>query len=76
MVRAHVRKQATGFLLEMDAARAAKVNLPDGAEVFIIPGDDAAIEIVPVDSQRGKVVAAYERIELKSTAEARRSAGR
>jgi hypothetical protein len=76
MVRAHVRKHATGILLEMDATRAANVNLPDGAEVFIIPGDDAAIEIVPVDSQRGKVVAAYERIELKSTAEARRSAGR
>ena len=76
MVRATVRKQATGFLLEMDAARAGKINLPDNAEVFIIPGDDAAIEIVPVDSQRGKVVAAYERIELKSAAEARRSAGR
>ena len=76
MVRATVRRSATGFALEMDAARAAKVNLPDNAEVFIIPGDDAAIEIVPVDSQRGKVVAAYERIELKSAAEARRSAGR
>ena len=76
MVRATVRKNASGFLLEMDAARAAKVSLPDGAEVFIIPGDDAAVEIVPVDSQRGKVVAAYERIELKSAAEARRSAGR
>ena len=76
MVRATVRKNETGFLLEMDAARAGKVNLPDGGEVFIIPGDDAAVEIVPVDSQRGKVVAAYERIELKSAAEARRSAGR
>ena len=76
MVRATVRKQPTGFLLEMDAARAAKISLPDNGEVFIIPGDDAAIEVVPVDSQRGKVVAAYERIELKSAAEARRSAGR
>ena len=76
MVRATVRRNATGFALEMDATRVAKVNLPDGAEVFIIPGDDAAIEVVPVDSQRGKVVAAYERIELKSAAEARRSAGR
>ena len=75
MVRATIRRTDSGFQLEMDAARAAKINLLDG-EVFIIPGDDAAVEIVPVDSQRGKVVAAYERIELKSTAEARRSAGR
>ena len=76
MVRATIRRTESGFQLEMDAARAAKINLSDGAEVFVIPGDDAAVEIVPVDSQRGKVVAAYERIELKSTAEARRAAGR
>jgi hypothetical protein len=75
MVRATIRRTATGFQLDMDPARAEKIRLPDG-EVFIIPGDDAAVEIVPVDSQRGKVVAAYERIELKSTAEARKSAGR
>jgi translation initiation factor IF-1 len=75
MVRATIRRNESGFQLEMDAARAAKITLRDG-EVFIIPGDDAAVEIVPVDSQRGKVVAAYERIELKSTAEARKSAGR
>jgi hypothetical protein len=75
MVRATIRRTASGFQLEMDATRAEKITLPDG-EVFVIPGDDAAVEIVPVDSQRGKVVAAYEKIELKSTAEARRSAGR
>ena len=73
MVRATIRKNASGIQLEMDAERMAKVSLPDGAEVFLIGGDDAAVEIVPIESQRGKVVAAYERIELKSAAEARRS---
>lgn len=76
MVRATIRRNESGFQLEMDSARSAKITLRDGAEVFVIPGDDAAVEIVPVDSQRGKVVAAYERIEMKSTAEARKSAGR
>ena len=73
MVRATVRKTATGFQLDLDPAGTEDTGFRDGIEVFVIRGDDAVVEIVPVDSQRGKVVAAYERIEEKSRAEARRS---
>ncbi len=76
MVRATVRKNATGYLLELGAGSVEQAGLRDGDEVFFIPGEDAAVEIVPVNSQRGKVVAAYEKIEEKSRAEARRLAGR
>jgi hypothetical protein len=76
MVRATVRRSDTGILLEMDAASAGQSGFRDGDPVFVIPGEDAAVEVVPVNSQRGKVVAAYEKIEEKSRAEARKLAGR
>ncbi len=76
MVRATVRKSATGFQLDLDPSSTEDTGFRDGIEVFVIRGDDAVIEIVPVSSERGKVVAAYERIEEKSRAEAKRLAGR
>ena len=76
MVRATVRKTATGFQLDLDPAATEDTGFREGDRVFVIRGDDAVIEIVPVESERGKVVAAYERIEEKSRAEARRLAGR
>ena len=76
MVRATVRKTATGFQIELDPSSTEDTGFRDGIEVFVIRGDDAVIEIVPVSSERGKVVAAYERIEEKSRAEAKRLAGR
>lgn len=76
MVRATVSRTATGFQLALAAASGEDHGLRDGAEVFVIRGDDEVVEIVPVESARGKVVAAYERIEEKSRAEARRLAGR
>src|SRR5687767_11043420 len=76
MVRATVRRTATGFQLDLGSAATEDPGLRDGSEVFVIRGDDEVVEIVPVESARGKVVAAYERIEEKSRAEARRLAGR
>jgi len=76
MVRATVSKTPTGFQLALDPKATEDTGFRDGVEVFVIRGDDAVVEIVPVDSQRGKVVAAYERIEEKSRAEAKRLAGR
>jgi len=76
MVRATVTKTAAGFQLELDPSSTEDTGFRDGIEVFVIRGDDAVIEIVPVSSERGKVVAAYERIEEKSRAEAKRLAGR
>ena len=76
MVRATVRKTATGFQLDLDPAGTEDTGFRDGTQVFVIRGDDTVVEIVPVESERGKVVAAYERIEEKSRAEARRLAGR
>ena len=76
MVRATVRKTATGFQIDLDPSSTEDTGFRDGIEVFVIRGDDAVIEIVPVSSERGKVVAAYERIEEKSRAEAKRLAGR
>ena len=76
MVRATVRKTATGFQIDVDPSATEDTGFVDGTKVFVIRGDDTVVEIVPVDSERGKVVAAYERIEEKSKAEARRLAGR
>ena len=76
MVRATVRKTATGFQLDLDPSATEDTGFRDGIQVFVIRGDDAVVEIVPVESERGKVVAAYERIEEKSRAEAKRLAGR
>jgi len=76
MVRAKVRKTTAGFQLDLDPSSTEDTGFRDGVEVFVIRGDDEVVEIVPVESQRGKVVAAYERIEEKSRAEAKRLAGR
>ncbi len=68
MVRATVRRTATGFQLDLDPGVSEDTGFRDGVQVFVIRGDDEVVEMVPVDSARGKVVAAYERIEEKSRA--------